>query len=80
MAVRWGLRSGAERTYNGGMVRTERFNLRLEPEEAEMLKRLSTALGVGGSGTVRMLIREAYARRFGEAPVKPPRPKRKTKR
>lgn len=50
------------------MVRSERFNLRLDEQEAEMLKRLGDALGVGGSGAVRLLIRQAYERKFGALP------------
>ncbi|HEY2409973.1 MAG TPA: hypothetical protein VGI10_28415 [Polyangiaceae bacterium] len=61
------------------MVRSERFNLRLEPEEADMLRKLGDAYGVGGSGAVRFLIREAYERKFGALPKKPKRAQRKSK-
>ena len=47
------------------MVRDERFNLRLEEEEAEMLRQLAEALGVSGSGAIRFLIRQAYEHKFG---------------
>ena len=57
------------------MVRSERFNLRLDPEETEMLGELAQSLGVSGSGVVRMLIRQTYAERFGKRP-KPKRKKR----
>ena len=70
---------GAQCTYTALMVRSERFNLRLEPEEADMLRKLGDAYGVGGSGAVRFLIREAYERKFGTLPEKTKRPRRKSK-
>jgi hypothetical protein len=63
------------------MVRSERFNLRLEEQEAEMLTKLADALGVGGSGAIRLLIRQAYEQKFGALPKnKSTRPRRKPKR
>jgi hypothetical protein len=57
------------------MVRSDRFNLRLEPEEAGMLEDLAQALGLTASGLVRMLVRQAHAKHFGVRP-----PARRTKR
>lgn len=42
-----------------------------------MLRALGDALGVGGSGVVRMLIREAYAKRFGKPAAKRTKPKKR---
>ena len=47
------------------MVRSARFNLRLDETEAQMLRELGDALGVGGSGAVRLLIRQAHEQKFG---------------
>lgn len=44
-----------------------------------MLRKLGDAYGVGGSGAVRFLIREAYERKFGALPKKPKRAQRKSK-
>ncbi|HMR04436.1 MAG TPA: hypothetical protein PKA88_01640 [Polyangiaceae bacterium] len=57
------------------MVRSERFNLRLDAEETQMLGELAQSLGITGSGVVRMLIRETHAERLGKRP-KPKRKKR----
>jgi hypothetical protein len=64
------------------MVRSERFNLRLDETEAAMLRELGDALGVGGSGAVRLLIRQAHERKFGAQPratrsATRPKPKRR---
>jgi hypothetical protein len=62
------------------MVRNDRFNLRLEEEEAEMLRELAGALGVSGSGAIRLLIRQAYEQKFGKLlKAKPARSSRQSK-
>jgi hypothetical protein len=51
--------------------RTELIAVRLGPQELQMLTELAEADGAYQSHVIRLLIRQAYAARFGAPPAKP---------
>ena len=50
----------------GQEERTERIGVRVSPTESAMLEKLAEADGLAASDVVRMLVRKAYAERFGD--------------
>jgi hypothetical protein len=46
--------------------RTERINVRVSVREVAMLDMLADAAGVSSADIVRMMIRDAYAAKFGD--------------
>lgn len=55
--------------------RTERLNLRLSPDEFEVISELAEQTGLSASDVVRQALRMAYPEKF-KAPAKPKRRKR----
>jgi hypothetical protein len=46
--------------------RTERLGVRIAPDELAMVEALADADGISASDVVRILVRRAYAERFGD--------------
>ncbi len=53
------------------VARSEVFRARMSAEEVAMVAALAQASGVSGSDVLRLLVREAYASRFGDKKPKP---------
>jgi hypothetical protein len=54
--------------------RTQRFEIRIAPQEIDMLRTLAEADGLSSADIIRTLIRRTYAERFGDK--KPTKKKR----
>ncbi len=50
--------------------RTARLGLRVAPDEVAMVEALASADGISASDVVRILVRRAYAERFGDRKLK----------
>ena len=66
-------RTVVQRLYMAPELKTERFMIRMDPEERRMLTELADLDGLSEATVVRQLIRRAHAERAAEKAKKPKR-------